>query len=199
MDHCCSQITPQIIIMDKCSQPTNTKCSIKGCPYKTVSPVIACAHDGCANVCHRECYNFLATRKNGLEPLAECSGFEDVAVCTKKHYDTVKKKALRSSKDNNNVNVAWNKDGKNGPDDPNTSESIILDWWNTFDNYNDFCNGARGKKKIQQVAELSQKMSNAGCIKQRSDHGVLVKVQCWEKIQNSFGFFKRNRRGHQGT
>ena len=110
--------------------------------------MIACAHDGCANMCHRECYNSLVIRKNGLEPLAECSRFEDVPACTKKHYDTVKKKALRASKDNTNVNVTWNKDGKNGLDDLNTSESIILDWWTTLGNYDDFCNGTRDKKKI---------------------------------------------------
>ena len=127
VDHFCSQIKAHNITMDKCTQPTNTKCSIKGCPYKTVSPVVACSHEGCTSVCHGECYNFLVLRKNGLEPLGECRGFEDIIVCRKKHYNSVKKKIVTAFQDNSNVNVAWNKDGKNGPDDPNTSESIILD------------------------------------------------------------------------
>ena len=75
-------------------------------------------------MCHRECHTFLVLRKNGLELLVECSRFEDITACTKKYCDLVKKKSLRVSADNTNVNVAKNKDGTNGP---NTPESIILD------------------------------------------------------------------------
>ena len=71
---------------------------------------------------------FSGAAKNGLELLGERRGFEDIVVCAKKHCDSVKKKIATASQDNSNVNVAWNKDGKNGLDDPNTSESIILDW-----------------------------------------------------------------------
>ena len=44
--------------------------------------------------------------KNGLELLAECSRLKDVTACTKKYYDSVKKKSLRVSADNANINVA---------------------------------------------------------------------------------------------
>ena len=44
----------------------------------------------------------------------------------------------------------WERDGKNGPDDPNTSMSILIKWWMEEGNYSRFCGkNNNGVKKIQ--------------------------------------------------
>lgn len=121
-------------------------------------------------------------QKFGLEHFCSSGELADAAVCTKKHFDLCKKKVtLTLTNCTQDRNMPWNKDGKNGLDDPNTSEPVILDWWTTSGNYSDFCNGAGGRKKIEVMADLSKKIANAGCVKERTDHDILMKIQHWEK------------------
>jgi hypothetical protein len=52
---------------------------------------------------------------------------------------------------------SWTEDGKNGIDDPNTSQQIILDWWMVPGNYSDY----REQQKVHYHRILLQKMMDA--------------------------------------
>ena len=54
-----------------------------------------------------------------------------------------------------NTRIPWNRDGKNGPQDPNHSKVILIDWITTPRNYEKNCGtGNNGLKKIQFAAMI---------------------------------------------
>ena len=77
----------------------------------------------------------------------------------------------------------WESDGKGGPNDPQTSMKILLDWWMTEGNYSRFCGKNNdGVKKIQFCNNLAAKIS-AETTGTRDGRSVLNKIQ---HIERSF-------------
>ena len=74
--------------------------------------------------------------------------------------------------------LLWTKDGKNGPDDPTNSMSILLRWLTTEGNYNKYRGGPTsfGKGKIHWCTILSKDMRAVGIRKYRSPKAIKNKI-----------------------
>jgi len=109
-------------------------------------------------------------RKNSQESLKDEDG-DLIHVCTKKCYD--KSKTMLGSD-----RILWTRDGKGGPDDPNTSMSILLDWLMAEGNYTKYRGGptSNGKGKLFWAAILSNRMKEAGVRKYRSPKAIKNKI-----------------------
>ena len=170
----------------------NCKCSVKGCPFKKESNQIQCSEEGCTNVVHPECYNFLVLAKNQIEHFSEdVERCHDVA-CSKRHCESIRKRLLLASKPANTRNIPWNKDGRNGPEDAINSESILLKWWASPGKYDDYRNGTGGKTKIQRCAMISDMIKDAGVVKECSAGDILNKIQSYERACKIAADFANN-------
>ena len=112
-----------------------SKCSRYGC-RDGVSVLQNCCAVGCIRMMHISCYAMICS-KNSLPVLGGGQ-----VLCTKLCY---KKYMKHLTKVNNQVDqmpdLAWDKDGKLGPTDVNTSLALLMNWWTTEGNYSRF----RGK------------------------------------------------------
>lgn len=73
----------------------------------------------------------------------------------------------------------WDIDGPNGPDDPVNSQSVLLDWWTTGNNYDVFRGGranVTGATKKQQCEWISRKIVDSGIATYRSPISILNKI-----------------------
>jgi hypothetical protein len=81
-----------------------------------------------------------------------------------------------------NTRLALNINGKNGPDDPNHSESILIAWLTTHGNYERFRGtGNNGLRKINFAGTIANSMNKAGVRKVRTGKDVLNKIEYVEK------------------
>ena len=100
----------------------------------------------------------------------------DAACCNKAHLTKALKQG-KSREDDANTNIPWDKDGKNGPSDPQNSMAILLDWMTTLGNYAKLKgDNANGATKIRIVGQISQKINAAGVRKERTTKSVLSKI-----------------------
>jgi hypothetical protein len=76
-------------------------------------------------------------KKNNLVALASIDGEVLVGVCTKRHYDIIQK-ADALNIPAGTKSLPWKEDGKNGKNDPNNSEAILLEWVTSEENYNKY-------------------------------------------------------------
>ncbi len=77
---------------------------------------------------------------------------KDHVACTKLHHIKAAKELSGEGKDQaeGGRKGNWESDGKEGPNDHNTSMRILLDWWMTEGNYSKFCGKNNdGVRKIQ--------------------------------------------------
>jgi hypothetical protein len=93
-------------------------------------------------------YEVVCTLGRNLDPLPN-----EMPVCTKKCYDKVKSQTNRRP--------GWSEDGCDGPNDPRSSERILMDWILTPGNCSKFRgkdnNGTRKTQYAQTVAALINK------------------------------------------
>jgi hypothetical protein len=64
-------------------------------------------------------------------------------------------------------NIPWNRDGREGDDDPNNSENIIIAWLKHPGNYAKFRSPPSGKTKVAVCEEVSKKINLANTLKIR--------------------------------
>lgn len=76
-------------------------------------------------------------------------------------------------------------DGKNGPDDPNTSMSILLKWLTTESNYNKYRGGptSQGKGKTHWCTVISEQIKDAGVRVYRNPNAIKCKIS---NLETSF-------------
>jgi hypothetical protein len=74
--------------------------------------------------------------------------------------------------------LLWTRDGKGGPDDTNTSMSILLKWLLSEGNYSKYRGGpaSNGKGKLYWAALISSDMKRAGVRKYRSPKAIKNKI-----------------------
>jgi hypothetical protein len=154
------------------------RCSYRGCAV-TGAELMLCAASGCEKMIHFMCYQGILLKKHSdMQPLPPGK-----ACCTKKCYAKAMKESsgCGDDPDGGNRKGNWDCDGKGGPDDPKTSLQILIDWWTTEGNYNQFCGKHNnGIKKKQFCARLAQKMSNeTNSIREAKN--VMNKIQHIEK------------------
>jgi hypothetical protein len=121
-------------------------------------------------------------RRHDFDPLdndvPEDERNPNVVVCTKMCY----KKAEKAR--NGAAALLWNKDGRNGPDDPINSEAILIQWLVTPGNYSRYRGkNNSGKTKIQYADEIAKKITDAGVRVKRDKEKVKAKIS---HIENCF-------------
>ena len=149
------------------------KCNAVGCIGSNQLETSLCTANNCAKFVHKECHDGLLNRHN-ITPLTDPLTFKPLFVCSKTCYNKVKKTILQQP----NSRIPWDKDGQDGPDDPNHSLRILLDWI-LKSNYCTFCRGmeAKGLRKIDYGKSLSLQMKDAGCRVPRLADAVAKKIQ----------------------
>lgn len=100
------------------------KCGYGRCPIRHKTALTQRFVTGCDKMVHTSCFNFLCLTKNSLNHFSD--KHPEAVVCGKRHYDATVKMINQSSIPIQNQNIAWNKDGKNGPDDRDNSEHFIV-------------------------------------------------------------------------
>jgi hypothetical protein len=116
-----------------------------------------CSALGCSRSIHTSCYQEKVLKKHKLDPLTidqSDGSTKELVVCTKKCYNIAKKDFTERT----GVNLPWASDGKDGPNDPNNSERILVDWLMKEGNYSMFrggkdCGGTRKKDYAKQIAD----------------------------------------------
>jgi len=173
-------------------QPSALKCHIKTCTENVDTPLLSCANTKCSRFLHQSCFRDCVLSKH----LNALTGFEDgcKVVCTKtcftKHESQQRgeaKKKLAAEKKASvpePAKIAWNKDGKNGSDDPNHSEKLLVAWMQDGNNWANFRGGnQQGKTKKQYCKEIAKIINDSGVRQVRSPKDVENKINT---IQNQF-------------
>jgi hypothetical protein len=76
----------------------------------------------------------------------------------------------------------WNKDGKGGADDPNTSEKILLDWLRAEGNYRNYRGSKNGGHTKEYYAKQIQSLLEANQVRaKRHVRHITMKIADWEK------------------
>ncbi|KAL7432165.1 hypothetical protein ACHAXM_003034 [Skeletonema potamos] len=97
------------------------KCSIKGCKLgKKPVPFDICSASECARHVHVKCYEYLIVKKSkGEIPRTDPEGESaNLCFCTLTCY----RKYMKA----NDGGTCWHNDGKNGADDQNCSENLLV-------------------------------------------------------------------------
>jgi hypothetical protein len=141
----------------------------------SLPPLLACLVTGCPKVMHYTCFKTFILDKNKLDDPFE-SDDQDSVCCSKLHLTKAMKQG-KNKTDDANINIPWDKDGMNGPNDPHNSLAILLDWLTTHGNYGKLKgDNANGATKIRIVGEICNKINAAGVRKERTTKSVLSKI-----------------------
>ena len=152
------------------------KCGAVGCPALAEVPS-PCFAEGCEKVVHDACYHRAVVQRFSVEPLVDPVTHLDLVVCSKTCHNKVEKAIIHQP-----TRLPWDKDGKNGPDDPTNSMNILMDWLTEEGNYSRFRGkDNKGTRKLAYGIQLSNKMKAAGCRVHRSPEAVVKQIQEIEK------------------
>jgi hypothetical protein len=140
----CIPIKPDGTVTASVVAPT---CSKRGCRNTGNDIPVKCANPECGRYIHQECFDD-TTRAKYPRLL------ENELICTQKCY--AKAVAVGRTKKSN-----WATDGAGGPDDPNSSERILLDWLLVPGNYHLKWRGKEngGLSKAKVAANLADMMN----------------------------------------
>ena len=163
------------------------KCGCGRCPIRHSTALTQCFVTGCDKMVHSSCFNFLCLTKNSLNHFSD--KHPEAVVCGKRHYDAAVKMINQSSIPIQNQNIAWNRDGKKGPDDQRNSEYFIV-MFMTDERMVQRCrNGEGGKNKEFWHLHLQNQMKQAGIIKLRSTKEIRNKIMSYEdKFKSTHDF-----------
>jgi hypothetical protein len=129
----------------------------------------------CDKKLHQECCDQKVIAKNNLDTPRDPDG-NLVAVCTKTCWKALEKSMTKG------LRLLWGRDGKNGENDPNSSEAILLNWLTEADNYNRYRGkGNEGETKIEFCQDVANIINAAGVVKNRSADDVKKKIETLEK------------------
>ena len=147
---------------------SSAKCSYRQCKGSSAA-FNQCSVAKCGKMIHEACLQDYLL-KLVLDPLPP-----GVFSCgTKVHY-------LKVQKTNQVLDPAgtrWNADGPSGPDTVPNSLSVLLSWWTTEGNYNQYRGGKNqaGKSKEAYWALLSDQIKNSGIKVERSPASIGAKI-----------------------
>ena len=138
--------------------------------------MFTCCANGCERKMHKACYSIICV-KNSLPIIGD-----NQVLCTKLCHQKYMRQLKRNlDKEVEMLDLAWDKDGKFGPNDVNTSLSVLFNWWKMEGNYTKFCghNNRCIKKKL--IAEKFAKQMGEITLCQRTGDSVLGKIQHIER------------------
>lgn len=152
-----------------------TRCSNRSCPGLGVADVLLpCQNSSCVRMFHLTCFN--ERFKENWPKLRDGQ-----VVCTKACYNKLV----------NPPRLNWTNDGKNGQDDPQSSERILFDWILFPGNYANKWRGKdnKGQKKKQVATDIAKTINDAGVLVPRDDRQVRNKIQHLERqFREAFDF-----------
>jgi hypothetical protein len=100
----------------------------------------------------------------------------EAACCSKAHVMKAVKMKQKATADVG-ANIPWDKEGKNGPDDPQNSMAILMEWLTTLGNFSKMKgNNSNGATKIRIIGELAQQINGKGDQKERTVKSVMNKL-----------------------
>ena len=152
--------------------PLPVKCGAVGCPMPA-SFIVGCDGAGCSKQVHNACHERVVLEKHKVEQLIDPVTSQPKCVCSKTCYNKVKKLLIDQPMRN-----LWDKDGEDGPDDPNNSLSILLSWLLQEGNYSRYRGGKNnnGTRKLAFGTQLANMMKEAGCHYFRTGEAVVKKI-----------------------
>ena len=170
-------------IVDESFLPTFTlhifpKCSHYGCKGGDMEMFTCCAN-GCERKMHKARYSIICV-KNSL-PILE----DNQMFCTKLFHQKYMRQLKRNfDKEMEMPNLAWGKDGKFGPNDVNTSLSVLTNWWTMEGNYVQFHGNNNRCIETKLIAEKLAEQMGKIILCQRMGDSFLGKIQ---HIERSWG------------
>ena len=83
--------------------------------------------------------------------------------------------------------LTWYNDGEKGPQDTNTSISMLFNWWTTHGNYSKYRGGTEnnGKTKLAICGKVAAETDRGGVRVKRTAKMVSLKIQYLEKCMRS--------------
>jgi hypothetical protein len=171
-------------VIDGLQQEPALVCKKKNCKSKTT--VYRCAVKDCSKCSCVACYNAML-KKYKLIPTTNDKG-EIVVVCTPSHHANLLKKQEKTSKKDSPslvtqvTKAGWNNDGKNGRNDPNTSEQILMNWLLEEGNFAAYCKCDFGMTKKNFATKIADTINRAGVLCKRDAKQVLNKIGHIQKL-----------------
>jgi hypothetical protein len=172
----------------KPSQSKNVKCQGKACPGLPPSehtPMIKCAWEECSKNVHRVCYEKQLSKSSvARAPIGE------YVFCNLGHHD-------KFVKAHSEQELTWTNDGKDGPDDPKTSQYFLVEWLSSEENYQRYRDppGALTKSKV--CEEIAIMLSTKGTKNKWKGENVYNKIQHIEqKMKSCHDGFAGTKTGH---
>jgi hypothetical protein len=148
--------------------PGIPKCCCRGCS-KTDEVPLPCQGPGCRRYFHLSCFKekYHSLHFNNLE--------EGQIVCKKKCGEKLEAVGV--------VRCNWKNDGADGPNDPQTSERILLDWLLVPGNYSLKWKGKdnKGENKTKVAKKIAALMNDANVKVARDEKQVQNKIKYLEK------------------
>lgn len=146
------------------------KCARRGCRAPEGEQLLFCKSVNCRKLFHLSCYEERYGEKNWDETIGHGN-----VVCTKACFDKVKSISARK--------LTWKDDGKNGPEDPNNSEKLLLDWLLKAGNYSLKWKGKKngGKTKTQIAEMIATTINSTGVKEPRNAKQIMNKIEHLER------------------
>jgi hypothetical protein len=139
-------------------------CARRGCKVR-FEPLIKCAAAGCNKHFHASCFKEKYANKHWdrLQP--------GMVVCTKRCYDRYA--AIFTKK------LTWKTDGKMGPQDPQNSEKLLLEWMLCPGNYSLKWRGKENNGMTKQrICEfIAESINKSGVLERRNAKQVQSKIE----------------------
>ena len=148
-----------------------SKCNCKGCPkLPSGHEMLVCNVGNCDKVVHHVCYANMI-KKSAKQSLV----YEDKVFCTVKHQEQFIKNTQSEC-------LNWSNDGKNGRDDPLSSEKILIDYLNTENNYNLFRKPEGGASKLEVATRIANIINSKGVRVERTGESVKNKIDHMQRM-----------------
>jgi hypothetical protein len=154
-------------------------CRARGCKVPNSVAPQGCINKGCHCFIHFKCYEEKIRKKHNLKPLIHPDNpdVEEVAACTKacpyKHSKQMKKVSMGQGQNGGTTSsIRWENDGSQGPNNPNTSIKVLLDWMTMLGNYANYLGCNANKKKAHYQQESVNKINWSGVLSKRTPKQV---------------------------
>lgn len=162
-------------------------CRIRGCKAPVGLAPAFCYNERCEHSIHFTCFKAKIIDKYNLQFLPDPEIMEDgpsqyVVACTKACYDKVLRRIeeLKKRKEDG-ASLLWDKDGREGPDDPNNSLNALIKWLAVPGNYSNYRGGEANIKKTHYQEEIARKINASGVLSKRTAKQVGSKIAHVEK------------------
>ena len=165
-------------------EATKRKCSVRGCrKYPLIQTLDTCAFEGCDKQVHFICYTNVVAKSKKIK-----EAHEELVFCTVDHQ-------LKFDRETSVNNLTWTNDGRDGKNDPNTSEALLLSWLDCAENLNKYRSPTGGKRKIDVCNEIANYLNNNGVKVERNAKSVQNKIEWIQQMMRQTRDFIKSATG----